>query len=475
MEQSTLKYLCKSCNLQFKHYKQYLTHKYLQHDEERLRIVINTDDGDSSTTSSDFKSYCETNIGIKLFEEQPENKNSTDSPGDRETTLFPHGTFIKSSAMPSCSNNAEGHSQNAQCRSPSNSEDNTNELSFLLKNGQTKICNLERNFLDNTSETLMSHECNPMEIYTHGIIERLSHSQSFKSENSQIQLFRYGNNQQINVNQSPSSSSEVNQITETYPQDNRAHFAQSFEYSPRKISICEINQQSNTNQPAVSYEYCDKEFGKHGIYINRQSREIQRDVTEAHENNLMLKVISSTQHRRVNKIGINEQQYSKKNLGDLNPVDRSTIIFKESNNNEKACLDRKGVNISPITENEIIAHNKTYASNSSLKNFYVDSEKTSNNRESSESFLNKKMNPVRGVIDSKKKHGFETVEKNLGENLNTNRNLRSHIVTNLNDCHAYDKGNQKSDLLKNCVIHTVEQTVLILSESDDNIRLNLDD
>ncbi|GFQ76897.1 hypothetical protein TNCT_525871 [Trichonephila clavata] len=300
----------------------------------------------------------------------------------------------------------------------------------------------------------MSTECNPMEIYTHGIIERLNQSQSFASENGQIQLFRYRNNKQINANQS--SSSEINQITETYPQVKRNNFPGSFEYSPKKISIYQLNHEYNTNQPAVSPEHFEKEFSKHGIYP--QSREIQRAVTEAHENNSMLTAISPTQHRRVNKIGINLQQYSKKNLRDLNSVDRSTIIFKESNNVDKAGLDKKGVNISPITENELVAHNKISASNSSLKNSYVDSEKTSNSRESSVSLLNNKMNPIRHVFDNKKKPGFETVENKLGENLNTNRNRRSHIVTNLNNCEVCNKGNQKSALLKNCVIHTAEKT-----------------
>ncbi|GFQ63930.1 hypothetical protein TNCT_605621 [Trichonephila clavata] len=240
MEQLTLKYLCKSCNLQFKHYKQYLSHKYLQHDEERLRLVSNTDNEESSTTSSDFKSYCETKVGVNLFEEQPKNNNWTDSSGYRETTQFHHGTITECTAMPSWSINAVGHSQHAQCRSLSNSEDTTNELHLSSEHGHVKICSLERNFHKYTSESVMSTDCNPMEIYTHGIIERSNQSQSFASENSQIQLFRYGNNQQINVNQ---SSSEINQITETYPQVNRIHFAKSFEYSPRKISIYELNQQ----------------------------------------------------------------------------------------------------------------------------------------------------------------------------------------------------------------------------------------
>ncbi|GFQ64169.1 hypothetical protein TNCT_647541 [Trichonephila clavata] len=274
MEQSTLKYLCKYCNLQFKHYKQYLSHKYLQHEEKRLWLVINKDNVESSTTSSDFKSYCEMNIGLNLFEEQPKNNNWTDSLGDRETTQFHHGTFVESTAMPSCSINAVGHSQHPQCRSLSNSVDNTNELSLLLKNGQAKVCSLERNFRENTSEPVTSTKCNPMEIYTHGIIERLNQSQPFASENGQIQLFRYGNNQKINANQ---SSSEINQITETYPQVNRNNFPESFEYNSRKISIYELYQQFNTNQPAVSYEYCDKEFGKHEmcVCVNPQSREIQ--------------------------------------------------------------------------------------------------------------------------------------------------------------------------------------------------------
>ncbi|GFQ64173.1 hypothetical protein TNCT_647551 [Trichonephila clavata] len=173
----------------------------------------------------------------------------------------------------------------------------------------------------------------------------------------------------------------------------------------------------------------------------------------------MLTAISSTQHRRFKKIGINLQQNSKKKLRDLNSVDRSSIIFKESNNMNKEILDKKEKNISPITENELVADNKIYASNSSLKNSYVDSEKNSNIRESSGSLLNNKMNPIRGVFDSKKKPGFETVENNLGKNSNTNRNLRSNIVTNLNDFDVCDRGfNQQSDLLKNCVIHTIEKT-----------------
>ncbi|GFQ63929.1 hypothetical protein TNCT_605611 [Trichonephila clavata] len=148
--------------------------------------------------------------------------------------------------------------------------------------------------------------------------------------------------------------------------------------------------------------------------MNPQSSAFQRAVLEAHENNSMLMAVLSTQYRRINKFGINLQQNSKKNLRVLNSIDRSTIVFKESNNIDKENLDKKGVNISQITENELVAHNKISASNSSLKNSYVDSEKTSKNLESFRSFLNNKMNPIQGVFDSKKNPDLKQLKINQG-------------------------------------------------------------
>ncbi|GFU18093.1 hypothetical protein TNCV_1446491 [Trichonephila clavipes] len=82
MDQSAGEYLCDSCKLQFKRYKQFLSHKYQNHDEQELQPEINHNSDSSQNSSNNFKSFCEMHIGKIPLKEQLKDNEQTDSSKD---------------------------------------------------------------------------------------------------------------------------------------------------------------------------------------------------------------------------------------------------------------------------------------------------------------------------------------------------------------------------------------------------------
>ncbi|GFY60230.1 hypothetical protein TNIN_14531 [Trichonephila inaurata madagascariensis] len=174
-------YWCDSCKLQFKHYKQFLSHKYLSHDEQELQREIDSDGEASQNFSNNFKSSCEMHIGKILVKEKIKNNERTDSSEDfynplfdsrdYESVQFHHGLLTESTAKPSSFERAKEQSQEPRSRCHLNPENITNERSLLLKYNQTEICRLEGNTGVNRSQSSMLSESNQLETYFGDIFE----------------------------------------------------------------------------------------------------------------------------------------------------------------------------------------------------------------------------------------------------------------------------------------------------------------
>ncbi|GFQ65515.1 hypothetical protein TNCT_278361 [Trichonephila clavata] len=346
MDQSNKKYWCETCNLQFKDYKQHLSHKYLQHDKQELQpVIINNDGGEFKNFSNNFETYSQTDIGKTFFKEQLHNNTWKHLARDVFNNCFNftnheathHGTLNGRKVMPSSSKNVPGNIQEPRNRNLSIAEGSAKELSVSFKCSKNKIGRLDGNSHINTSQPLMSTERKPMELYTHDMKEQLNRNQSSLSEHSQMQLFKNSNNQQINFNQ-PCTPSRKKQIIENNLQVNRY---QSFECNPIQFSTYQMNQHLHTNELIVAHELSEMEFCKHGM--NPQSSANERAFTDTHESNSMANGVSSPQHRRINKFELNLQQHSEKNPGDLDFVDRSFVIYNDSNYINKEILDERGV------------------------------------------------------------------------------------------------------------------------------------
>ncbi|GFY58403.1 hypothetical protein TNIN_100571, partial [Trichonephila inaurata madagascariensis] len=448
MDQSNRKYWCESCNLQFKDYKQYLSHKYLQHDEQRHQPVIDNDGGEFQNFSNNLKTYSEMDIGKTFIKEQLNNNRKKDS----EKGVFNHrfdfnglevlhsGKLTEKTVMPSRFINAVGYIQEPRNRY-SISEFN---IPFSSKYSQKENSWIEISPQAYTSEPLMSTERSPMEMYSHGMNEQFNRHQLPTSEYRQTQHF--GNHEQINLNQTFRSSG-IQQMIDINAQDKRNHFAESFEYSPMQLITHEMNPHFTTNQLTVSQEFAEMELGEQGT--NPKSSANDRAFTDAHNSNSTAKEVSSPQHRRVSKIELNHQQYFKNSSSDINSIGRSTMIYKETINLDKACLDQRRMNITPLNEKELVALNNISASNSSLKKSCVPSEETSKKRESSgPSYINN-MSPIRGHYDNKKTPKCGTVENKFGGNLNPNRHLHYDTEKNLKDCDTSNRFNQESNPMQN--------------------------
>ncbi|GFS52366.1 zinc finger protein 235 [Trichonephila clavipes] len=266
---------------------------------------------------------------------------------------------------------------------------------------------------------------------------------------SQMPLFWLENQQEININQ-PSISTETGQ-TQTFPQINTNHFAMSFGGSLIQSNMHEMNPHFPTNQLNLSSENRQMEFAIRGM--NAESSAHQGAVRGAHYNNLMVKRVSSAQHKRINEINFNLQKYSKKNPTYLDSVRSLTVTYKDSNPIHKTCLDQKEVNISSLTENEIEEKNKTFASDSSLKN-----KETSKKCKRSGPPLNNKNDHIRSFYDNKKTSRCGTFENKLVGKLNPNQYLHSHIDKAPKDGDGFENGfNQKSRLVQTCAINTAEK------------------
>ncbi|GFY54685.1 hypothetical protein TNIN_475101, partial [Trichonephila inaurata madagascariensis] len=172
MEQSAGEYRCNSCKLQFKHYKQFLCHKYLNHDEQEVPPEINYNGEASQNPLNNFKSSCEMPIGKIPLKEQLKINERMDSSEDVYNPLFDskdhesiqsqNGVLTESTSTPSCLVSVTQHTQEPLCRYESNPEVTANERSLSLKYNQAEICRLEGNTGVNISESLMLPECNQL-------------------------------------------------------------------------------------------------------------------------------------------------------------------------------------------------------------------------------------------------------------------------------------------------------------------------
>ncbi|GFR14706.1 hypothetical protein TNCT_466771 [Trichonephila clavata] len=187
MDQSAGEYRCYPCKLHFKHYKQFLSHKYLSHDEQDLQPEINHNGESSQISSSNYKRFSEMHIGkiplkkqLKCKDSSEDVYNSLFDSSDRDTNQFRYDTLFESTAMPSMSKIDIGHIQDSGSRHHSNSERKANEISLSLKSSIKEICRLERNPHVNTSQSSTSSECSQMEMHTHEMGEQFNRNQSSK-------------------------------------------------------------------------------------------------------------------------------------------------------------------------------------------------------------------------------------------------------------------------------------------------------
>ncbi|GFX62190.1 zinc finger protein 658B [Trichonephila clavipes] len=222
MEQSAGEYLCNSCKLQFKHYKQFLSHKYLNHDEQNLQPEINHNDEASENLLNNFKSSCEMHIGKFPLQAQLKNNERTDSSEDvynplfdsrdHESIPFHYGLLTESTPTLSCLVSPIKHSQEPRRRCESNAEVTANERSISLKYNQTEICILEGKTEVNRSQSFIMSEGNQLEICRLEGNTEVNRSQSSTlSEGNQLEICRLKGNTKVNRNES-SMLSEGNQL-----------------------------------------------------------------------------------------------------------------------------------------------------------------------------------------------------------------------------------------------------------------------
>ncbi|GFY72323.1 zinc finger protein [Trichonephila inaurata madagascariensis] len=367
------------------------------------------------------------------------------------------------------------HSQKPRSRCQSNPDVNANEQSLSLKYNQKEICRLEGNTGVNRSQSSMLSECNQIQIYTQGMSEQFNRNQSSTTEYGQ----KHGNYQQMNVHL-PTTSSVMRPMIDINPQFNRDHCALFFECCPLQFNGCEMNPHFNTNQIPRPLGYRKKEFDHYELYlqcktnllsmshecremdlsthgVNRQVNANPQAVTDAHDDISLPERNSSPQHRILNKMDLNLQENSIETRKELYSVDRSNIIYGEPNTTENA--EKRSAIFSNVTQNEIVEHDKSFTSNSSLKNSNVHSEETSKRSESYGLLLNNKMNYIQGQFYNENTHKYGSIENELERNISPNRYSYVVIGENPKDCFGFENEFvQKSDLLKNPVFDSAEKT-----------------
>ncbi|GFY38960.1 zinc finger protein [Trichonephila inaurata madagascariensis] len=479
MEQSAGEYRCNSCKLLFKHYKQFLSHKYLNHDKQELQLEINHNGEASQNPLNNFKSSCEMHIGKIPLKKQLKNSERTDSSEDVYNPLFHsrdhesiqshYGMLTESISMPSCPVSEIEHSQEPRTRCESNPEVTANEPSLSLKYNQAEICRLEGNTGVNRSESSMLPECNQMQIYIQGISEQFNEYQSSTTEYDQM----HGHYQQMNVNL-PSTPYVTRPMTAINPQIDRDHCALFFEYNPLQFIGCERNQYFNTNHIPMPLGYRQKEFDHYDLYrqskpnllsmshecresdlsihgLNPEINANSQDVTDANDNIPLPERNSYPQHRMFKKIDINLQEHSIETRRNLNSVDRSNIIYGEPKTTEN--YEKRNVICSEVTQNE--TDDIIFASNSSLKNSNVHLEEASNRRTNYGLLLNNKMDYIHSQFCNENTHKYGSVENKIERNLSPNRYSYVDIgKIPYDSCGFEDRFNQKSDL----IIHSAEKT-----------------
>ncbi|GFT65967.1 zinc finger protein with KRAB and SCAN domains 8 [Trichonephila clavipes] len=264
------------------------------------------------------------------------------------------------------------------------------------------------------------------------------------------------------------------------PQFNRDHCALFLEYNPWQFNGCKMNQHFNTNQIPMPLGYRKKEFDTYELYrqcktnrlsMSPESREIDlsthlmnqqananpQDVKDAHVDIPFPERNSSPQHRIFNKMDLNLKENSIKSRRKLYSVDRSNTIYGEPNTTEN--VEKRSAIVSTITQNEIVEHDKRFASNLSIKNSNVHSLETSKRRESYGLLFNNKMNYIQDQFCNKNTHKCRNVENELERNLGPNRYSYADIGEESKHCYGFEKEFiQKSDIVKNPVTDSAAKT-----------------
>ncbi|GFX12807.1 zinc finger protein 782 [Trichonephila clavipes] len=516
-------YWCDSCKMQFKYYKQYLSHKYLNHEEQELQPEIDSDCEESQNYSNNFKSFCEMHIGKTPSKEQLKNNERTVSSEDVYNPLFDsrdhksiqfyHGELTESTAKPSSLESAIDHVPEPRSRCHSNPESTANKRSLSLKYNQMEACRRKGNSVTNKSQSSMVSKCDQLETRrleentginrsessmlpqcTQGISEQLKRNQSSTTEYGQM----HGNYQQTNVNL-PSTSFVMRPMIDIIPQFNRDHCAPFFQYNPWQFNGCKMNQHFNTNQIPMPLGYRKKDFDTYELYrqcktnrlsmspesremdlsthlMNQQANANPQDVKDAHVDIPFPERNSSPQHRIFNKMDLNLKENSIKSRRKLYSVDRSNTIYGEPNTTEN--VEKRSAIVSTITQNEIVEHDKRFASNLSIKNSNVRSLETPKRRESpnrysyadigeeskhcygfEKEFIQKSDIAKNPVTDSAAK----TYSCDLCRNTFSNEYIlaRHHLVRTVEkpyDCYVCGKKFSKKDTLKaHNRIHTGEK------------------
>ncbi|GFT65968.1 hypothetical protein TNCV_375451 [Trichonephila clavipes] len=166
-------YWCDSCKMQLKCYKQFLSHKYLNHEEQELQPEIDSDGEASQNYSNNFKSFCEMHIGKTPLKEQLKNNERTVSSEDVYNPLFAsrdhqsiqfyHGELTESTTTPSSLESAIEHGEEPHSRCHSNPEGTANKRSVSLKYNQTETCRLKGNTVTCRSQSSMLSKCEQLE------------------------------------------------------------------------------------------------------------------------------------------------------------------------------------------------------------------------------------------------------------------------------------------------------------------------
>ncbi|GFR14703.1 hypothetical protein TNCT_466761 [Trichonephila clavata] len=329
MDQTTGIYWCDSCKLDFKSYKHFLSHKYLNHDEQELQTEMNYNGEVAQNFSNNSKSFCEMHIGKIPLEEQLIYNEQTQSSedvfnktfdlSDRDKNQFHDVILFESTVIASESKINIGYIQDPAGSYHSTSEGKTNERSLSLKRRKMEICRLDRspqvninqpsnpqvkinqpsnpqvninqpsnpqvninqpsNSQVNISQPSMSSECSQMEMHTHEMGEQLNRNQS--SKYSQMPVYFLIINQKVNFNQ-PNTSSEIKRMGGNNPKVNNNYIVESYEYSPIQFSTFKSNQHFNTNQLSVPAEYRKTEFDNYekNQHFNTNKLAVSDEYTE---------------------------------------------------------------------------------------------------------------------------------------------------------------------------------------------------
>ncbi|GFS52217.1 hypothetical protein TNCV_4849591 [Trichonephila clavipes] len=328
MEKTTGQYLCKSCQLQFKDFKEYVDHKYKKHGGQDLQPEINKDDDAS-------------------LPKELENSELTDSPSDNfnqpldlsvsRETQFHHDVIREGTTTPLWSRNVTGYSQDVCSRYHSNPDDSRNDYFLSLKYSQNEMVSFGMDLQLGTNQPSISFEYNPLEIHSRRISGIFHPNQSSIPE--QMQLLRQSNNEYLNATES-STSSGIRHICQRSPQVSRNPSSVSLVYIPIQSSAFEMTQNFNTNQRILSSEW--EKCVISTLETNPQSSVDHRVATEVRDIDSLVESALSPEDRGVHEMNINFEKYSKnirKNL-EIPLVD---LLDTESRNTQERNVLTKGI------------------------------------------------------------------------------------------------------------------------------------